>query len=181
MSHPMFERHREILERAVTAIRKRTHWSAYPEVPSGKIYGETAKADGQAAFQARLNKPFEIDQPGTIGQVGAEDAPFGLKLGITYPKVDLAVLLPAARQAMRAWSDADPETRVGICLEILHRINKRSFEMAGAVMMTTGQAFMMAFQAGGPHAQDRGLEAVTYAWQEMTRVPSHVTWEKKVS
>ncbi len=177
----MFERHREILERAVTAIRERTHWSAYPEVPSGKIYGETAKADGQAAFQARLNKPFEIDQPGTVGQVGAEDAPFGLKLGITYPKVDLAVLLPAARQAMRAWSAADPETRVGICLEILHRINKRSFEMAGAVMMTTGQAFMMAFQAGGPHAQDRGLEAITYAWEEMTRVPRQVTWEKKVS
>ena len=32
--------------------------------------------------------------------------------------------------------------------------------MANAVMHTTGQAFPMAFQAGGPHAQDRGLEAV---------------------
>ena len=28
---------------------------------------------------------------------------------------------------------------------------------------------MMAFQAGGPHAQDRGLEAVAYAWDEMRR------------
>ena len=27
-------------------------------------------------------------------------------------------------------------------------------------MHTTGQGFVMAFQAGGPHAQDRGLEAV---------------------
>jgi phenylacetic acid degradation protein paaN len=53
--------------------------------------------------------------------------------------------------------------------------------MANAVMHTTGQAFMMAFQAGGPHAQDRGLEAVAYAWEEMSRVPGHVTWEKKVS
>ena len=40
----------------------------------------------------------------------------------------------------------------------------RSFELALAVMHTTGQAFPMAFQAGGPHAQDRGLEAVATAW-----------------
>ena len=26
-----------------------------------------------------------------------------------------------------------------------------------------------AFQAGGPHAQDRGLEAIAYAYAEMTR------------
>ncbi|KAG1067767.1 hypothetical protein G6F40_017708 [Rhizopus arrhizus] len=37
---------------------------------------------------------------------------------------------------------------------------------------------MMAFQAGGPHAQDRGFEAVTYAWQEMSRIPGVAIWEK---
>ncbi|MCH7799858.1 MAG: phenylacetic acid degradation protein PaaN [Planctomycetes bacterium] len=181
MSHPLFDRHRETLEAAVAATRARGYWSAYPEMPSGRIYGESAKADGQAAFQARLEKPFEIDQPGTVGQVGAEESPYGTTLGITYPQADLAVLLPAARQAMRGWAAAEPEARVGVCIEILDRINKRSFEMAGAVMMTTGQGFMMAFQAGGPHAQDRGLEAIAYAWEEMTRVPRQVTWEKKVS
>ena len=36
----------------------------------------------------------------------------------------------------------------------------------------------MAFQAGGPHAQDRGLEAVAYAWDEMRRVPTTARWEK---
>ena len=45
-------------------------------------------------------------------------------------------------------------------------------------MHTTGQAFVMAFQAGGPHAQDRGLEAVAYAWDQMRRVPAQATWEK---
>ncbi len=45
-------------------------------------------------------------------------------------------------------------------------------------MHTTGQAFMMAFQAGGPHAQDRGLEAVAYAWDEMRRIPATALWEK---
>jgi len=50
--------------------------------------------------------------------------------------------------------------------------------MANAVMHTTGQAFMMAFQAAGPHAQDRGLEAVAYAWDEMKRIPARAIWEK---
>jgi phenylacetic acid degradation protein paaN len=60
-------------------------------------------------------------------------------------------------------------------------LNKRSFEIANAVMHTTGQAFMMAFQAGGPHAQDRGLEAVAYAHAAMTQCPAVVTWSKQVS
>jgi phenylacetic acid degradation protein paaN len=36
----------------------------------------------------------------------------------------------------------------------------------------------MAFQAGGAHAQDRGLEAVAYAWAEMKRIPASAYWEK---
>lgn len=178
MIHPLFERHRKTLEGAVAAIRSRTYWSAYPEIPSGKVYGETAKADGQAAFEARLNKPFALDQPGTVNWVGAEISPYGTRLGITYPQADLSVLLAAAKAAIPAWRDAGVETRVGVCLEILARLNKRSFEIAFAVMHTTGQAFMMAFQAGGPHAQDRGLEAVAYAYEEMKRVPEKVAWEK---
>jgi phenylacetic acid degradation protein paaN len=177
----LYERHHETLDGAVAAIGARTYWSAYPEVPSGKVYGETAKADGHAAFEARLHKPFDLDQPGTVGTVGHEVSPFGMALGIGYPQADLDVLLPAAQSAVTAWAAAGPETRVGVALEILDRINKRSFEMANAVMHTTGQAFMMAFQAGGPHAQDRALEAIAYAWEEMSRVPRRVTWQKKVS
>ena len=67
---------------------------------------------------------------------------------------------------------------MGVSLEILARLNKLSFEIAYAVQHTTGQGFMMAFQAGGPHAQDRGFEAVTYAWQEMSRIPGVAIWEK---
>lgn len=178
MSHPFFERHQETLEQAVATVRSRTYWSAYPEIPSGKIYGETAKADSEAAFNARLNKPFEIDQPGTTGRVGAETSPYGMALEITYPRADLDVLLKAAKAANPEWRDAGIEARVGVCLEILARLNKRSFEIAYAVMHTTGQAFMMAFQAGGPHAQDRGLEAVAFAYNEMKRVPAKVVWEK---
>jgi phenylacetic acid degradation protein paaN len=172
------QRHQKTLNDALTAIRSRTYWSAYPEIPSGKIYGETAKADGQAAFDARLNKPFMLDQPATQGMVGDEISPYGKRLGITYPKADINALLKTVKATIPAWRDAGIETRVGICLEILARLNKRSFEIGFAVMHTTGQAFMMAFQAGGPHAQDRGLEAVAYAYEEMKRVPEKVTWEK---
>jgi phenylacetic acid degradation protein paaN len=178
VSHPLFEKHRPLLEQALKAIHDRTYWSGYPEIPSGKVYGENAKAEGQAAFEGRLNKPFPIDQPGTTGQTGKEVSPYGIALGITYPKADLKVLLAAAKSAMPAWRDAGVEARIGVCLEILQRLNKRSFEIANAVMHTTGQAFMMAFQAGGPHAQDRGLEAVAYAYDEMKRIPASVLWEK---
>ena len=81
-------------------------------------------------------------------------------------------------QAQEQWKKAGPEAWAGVCLEILARINKHSFEIANAVMHTTGQAFLMAFQAGGPHAQDRGLEAVAYAWDELRRVPASAQWEK---
>ncbi|MHC5023281.1 MAG: phenylacetic acid degradation protein PaaN [Planctomycetota bacterium] len=180
MTHPLFDRHRETLEKAVQAIHTRQHFSAYPEVPSGKIYGASARDEGLEAFKARLNTPFQLDQPAS-GTVGDEVSPYGMALGITYPKADLDALASAAGTALPSWKKAGVAARVGVGLEILHRLNQRSFEIAFAVMHTTGQGFMMAFQAGGPHAQDRGLEAIAYAWEEMTRTPEHVTWSKKVS
>jgi phenylacetic acid degradation protein paaN len=174
----MFSEHQPLLDQAVKAIHDRGYWSPFPEMPSPKAYGETAADDGKAAFEARLNKPFDLDQPGTLGRIGNEVSPYGMDLGITYPKADLDVLFPAIAQAATAWRAAGPEAWTGVSLEILKRLNKRSFEIAHAVMHTTGQAFMMAFQAGGPHAQDRALEAVAYAWSEMSQVPKTAHWEK---
>ncbi len=132
----------------------------------------------QGPFEARLNKPFALSQPGTVGQAGKEVSPYGTELGVTYPKPDLDQLFAGVAEGMPAWRKAGPEAWIGVSLEILHRLNRRSFEIAYAVMHTTGQAFMMAFQAGGPHAQDRGLEAVAYAWDEMRRIPKRAVWEK---
>jgi phenylacetic acid degradation protein paaN len=178
MPDAFFERHQTLLLQATEAIAKRGYWSAYTEMPSPKAYGETANEDGKAAFDALLGKPFALAQAATIGQVGREASPYGFDLGITYPKADLDQLFAAIKLAAPAWRKAGPQTWVGVSLEILQRLNRRSFEIAYAVMHTTGQAFMMAFQAGGPHAQDRGLEAVAYAWQEMSRVPAAAYWEK---
>ncbi|MDQ6618651.1 MAG: phenylacetic acid degradation protein PaaN [Pseudomonadota bacterium] len=173
-----FERHRATLDRALQAIAERGYWSPYPESPSPRNYGEGAVEAGKAAFDALVDKPFDLDMPGSTGRVGSERSPFGLQLGITYPSVDIDELLAAVTRAEDTWRKAGPETWVGVCLEILHRINRQSVLMAHAVMHTTGQAFMMAFQAGGPHAQDRGLEAVAYAWDEMRRIPARALWEK---
>ncbi|MEU7203362.1 phenylacetic acid degradation protein PaaN [Streptomyces sp. NPDC045470] len=172
----LLEKHRPTLDQALEAIRTRAYWSPHPEHP--KAYGENAAADGQSAFDALRGKRFELDQPGTDDWVGAEVSPYGIGLNISYPHPDADVLLPAMRAAVPAWRDAGPQTRALVCLEILSRISARTHEFAQAVMHTSGQAFMMAFQAGGPHAQDRGMEAVAYAYAEQVRTPDQASWSK---
>jgi phenylacetic acid degradation protein paaN len=174
----LFERHRETLDGARAAIRSRAYYSAYPESASGKVYGETAAAEGKAAFDARLGRPFALDQPATGETVAPERSPYGLALGVAYPLADVDALVAAAVSAGERWGRVPIGERVGVALEALARINRRSFEMAHAVMHTTGQSFLMGFQAGGPHAQDRALEAIAYAYDEMSRVPERVIWEK---
>jgi phenylacetic acid degradation protein paaN len=172
-----FALHADTLNRALTAISERTYWSAYPESPSPRVYGETAAADGQAAFRAHLGGRFDLGQAAQDWVV-TERSPFGVDLGVSYPHADPDALLAAARTAMPAWRDAGPRERAGVCLAVLARLHANVFELANAVQFTTGQAFVMAFQAGGAHALDRALEAVAYAYAEMTRHPGAASWEK---
>ncbi len=184
----LIERHKPTLDKAVAAAHDRSYFSAYPESPSPRVYGETAAADGLEAYKALLGKPFSgVDIPGTDGAAGSERSPFGdaggpsgdAQLGVTYPHIgDVEKLFAAMRAATPAWRDAGPLARAAVCIEIVDRINKRSFELANAVMHTTGQPFVMAFQAAGPHAQDRALEAIAYAYAEMTRHAPTAYWEK---
>ena len=171
MSTSLFEKHRAKLESALEAIRTRGYWPAYSEMPSPKVYGETAPDDGKRAFEAHLGKQFSLDQPGQTGWLGGERSPYGVALDVQYPVCDVAALIRAGQKAMTAWQALGCEGRTGICVEILERLNRQSFELAHSVMMTTGQGWMMAFQAGAPHAQDRGLEAVTYAYREQSFNP----------
>ncbi|MBP8923199.1 MAG: phenylacetic acid degradation protein PaaN [Thauera sp.] len=178
MSHPLLEKHRDILNGALNAIATRGYWTPFPEMPSPKLYGETAPDDGKRAFEAHLGKQFELGQPGQTGWHGGETSPYGVALDVSYPVCDPDALIAAGLEAMKGWQAVGADGRTGICLEILTRLNKQSFELGHAVMMTTGQGWMMAFQAGAPHAQDRGLEAVAYAWREQSFVPADTTWEK---
>ncbi len=181
MSHELFDRHRDMLEKAVAATRSREYYSGFNESPSPRVYGESAAADGKAAFEAHLGSEFPLSTPGASGTVATEKSPFGFELGTSYPRVTEAgvdVLLEAAQAGMKQWRDAGPLARVGVGLEILHRLHGRIFELANAVQHTSGQAFVMAFQAGGAHALDRALESIAYAHEEMTRVPETAVWEK---
>ena len=178
-AHQLIAQHRPTLDQALEAIRTRAYWSPHPEHP--KAYGENGSLDmaaGKAAFDALLGSRLDLGQPGTDDWVGGEVSPYGIELGVTYPHADVDTLLPAMRAGQRAWRDAGAELRAMVCLEILKRISDRTHEFAHAVMHTSGQAFMMAFQAGGPHAQDRGLEAVAYAYVEQVRTPDNAEWTK---
>ncbi|MCP3993966.1 MAG: phenylacetic acid degradation protein PaaN, partial [bacterium] len=173
----LFEKHEENLKQALAAIASREYWSPYPESP--RAYGDDAPHNGQEAFEGRLNRPFGLGQPAIRRSAAAETSPYGTELGVTYPVAGIETLVKAASTAMKTWGNASPRQRVGVCLEILDRLKDNSFEMAHTVMQTTGQPFLMAFQTGGPHALDRGLEAVAYAHAEMSRLPDgEVTWEK---
>ncbi|RAA99720.1 phenylacetic acid degradation protein PaaN [Burkholderia multivorans] len=178
MTHALFTKHEDTLKRALAAIESRGYWSPFAEMPSPKVYGESGNTDGEAAFKSHLGKTFELDQPASGATVGAERSPYGVALDIRYPKSTPDALIAAAAAAQRTWREAGPSAWIGVSLEILARLNRASFEIAYSVMHTTGQAFMMAFQAGGPHAQDRALEAVAYAWDQLRRIPADAHWEK---
>ncbi|PTM96084.1 phenylacetic acid degradation protein PaaN [Mycoplana dimorpha] len=173
----LFETHAGLLADAVKAIEERGFWSAFSEVP--RSYGETLPEEGKAAFEALLGKPFPLDQSEDDGRAGGEVSPFGPALGITYPRTGIDRLIERASASAAGWAQASVEARCGVALEIIARLNRASFLIAHAVEQTTGQAFAMAFQAGGPHAHDRALEAVAYAYREMTDIPQgDVAWEK---
>jgi len=174
----LFQKHENTLNQAIEAIHQRGYWTPYKEQPSPKIYGENADEEGKKAVSSYFSTTFDLGQPGKVGVANSEKSPYGVAMDISYPVCDISVLIDAAKKAQKPWQKIGAKGRVGVCLEILDRINKKSFEIAHAVMLTTGQGWMMAFQAGGPHAQDRGLEAVTYAWNEMKNIPSESIWEK---
>jgi phenylacetic acid degradation protein paaN len=174
----LFDRHRTLLDDALRALAHRGHWSPFPEAPSPKVYGESAQAEGRNAVLALCGKDYPLDQPGERARVATERSPFGVALDIRYPECEGEALVATALATEPAWQAIGPEGRVGVLLEALKRIHSRSFEIAHAVMLTTGQGPMMAFQAGGPHAQDRALEAIATAWKAMADVPAEATWEK---
>src|SRR3954453_6915005 len=177
----LFNAHQDTLDKAVEATRSREYYSAFNESPSPRVYGESAAAEGKAAFDAWRGTTFPVGVEGAEGTVATEKSPFGFALDVSYPRVSPAgidALLAASAAGLAAFRDAGPQARAGVCLEILHRLHARIFELANAVQHTSGQAFVMAFQAGGAHALDRALESVAYAYDEMTRIPETALWEK---
>ncbi len=176
----LFEKHNALLNKAIEALHARTFYAAFPEQPAPTIYGETADADGQAKFKVTLGKKFsELKQSGETDWAGQEESPYLRDaLKISYPIFSADELVEKSAKAFHLWRKVSKEQRAGILLESLDRVKARFFEIAYAMMHTTGQGFMMAFQASGPHAADRALEAIAAGYEELSRFPQSVLWDK---
>lgn len=176
----LYQKHKDLLEKAITALHERTFFAAYPEHPSPKIYGETADKDGREKFQASMSKNFEeLDQGNASSWVGVEESPYLQEpLNIKYPSYSVDELVNKGTAAFHVWRKVSAEDRAGILVESLERMKSRFFEIAYATMHTTGQGYMMAFQASGPHAADRALEAIASGYEELKRYPGGTIWDK---
>ena len=171
---------KERLEAAYAAQQSRTYFAAWPESP--RAYAEDGMAQGLSAFQSLLTQNFtELLQEGSEGWVGDEVSPYMMTgLGVQYPKFAPEVLIANAKSAQKVWSKTPADVRAVVLLDALDRVALRFFEIAYATMHTTGQSFMMSFQASGPHANDRALEVLSMAYHELNRFPSDVTWVKNM-
>lgn len=175
----LFQKHQSIIENAVTALHKRSFYAQYPEMPNA--YPESANAEAQAKYQNQLGKKFDrLRQSADTTVTAAEISPYTQEaLSISYPAFQaIDSYITAAENAAPAWKSASPDVRAALLVEAIERMKEDFFEIAYATQHTTGQAFMMSFQASGPHAADRALEAVALGYSEQTRYPTEVVWDK---
>jgi phenylacetic acid degradation protein paaN len=172
--------HHTLLTQAIEALHTRKFFAAFPEHPAPSVYGETADADGQAKFKETLGKRFtELKQTGESSWAGQEESPYLQQpLNVSYPVFTTDALISKSKTAFHEWRKVSKEDRAAILIESLERIKKRFFEVAYATMHTTGQGYMMAFQASGPHAADRALEAIAAGYEELSRIPGAALWDK---
>ncbi|MBF8963034.1 phenylacetic acid degradation protein PaaN [Pontibacter sp. FD36] len=180
MTSDLKNKNLSIIENAVKALHERRFFAQYPENPMPDIYGETADKEGRERYKQHLNNKFtELVHDNAENWAGQEESPYEQQpLGIKYPYFSAETLVSRADEAFHQWRKVKPVDRAAILVESLERMKERFFEIAYATMHTTGQAYMMSFQASGPHAADRALEAIAAGYEEQTRFPENMEWEK---
>jgi phenylacetic acid degradation protein paaN len=164
-------------QKYIEAYRNRSFNSFFEENP--RRYDEDSADKGLIAFNAHLGNSFsEIDQ-GNDFKTASEQSPFtGDKLGVTYSNQTVDANITLAKSSQLSLSKLSIEHRFAMLKESLDNLEKRFFELAYATMHTTGQSFMMSFQASGPHAADRALEAMVASYLELNTFPNKVDWIK---
>lgn len=178
MTQNLFEKHKAILEDAIKALGTRAYYTPYPENP--KAYAEDSDQKAKAFISSVMNNNFdELHQGQGENWIGGEISPFlQLGIGVKYPSYNVSTYVQNGLNAQKIWSKASTEVRAGILIESLDRIKNRFFDIAYATMHTTGQGYMMAFQASGPHSNDRALEAIATGYAELTKIPNKAQWVK---
>jgi phenylacetic acid degradation protein paaN len=168
----------DFLASAETAFNNKKFFSAFPENP--KLYPEESNEKGLFFFQSALNSDFNpLNFTDYLNLNGEEVSPYlSVGLGIKYPIFSTNLLIDHSLSSQSKWSMMSPQSRADVLLESLNNIKNRFFDIAYATMHTTGQSFMMSFQASGPQACDRALESIVLGLNELTRLPSEVKWVK---
>lgn len=174
----LYEKHSETLQNAINALGARTFYTPYPEHP--KAYAPELNDQGRDTFSGKMNSNFDELGVDASSWIGDEVSPFmQTGIGVKYPQVSVDALIENAKAA-KSWRDVSVNDRAGVLIESLDRVKERFFELAYATMHTTGQNFMMSFQASGPHANDRALEAIAQGYAELTRYPESTEWVKNM-
>lgn len=176
----LYDKHKYKISEATDALFKRYFYAAYSENP--KSYAEDADRKGKTAFATQMNTNFdELYQGDSMHFIGEEVSPYlQVGIGVQYPSYDVETLISNSTKALKQWRMVDVETRAGILVETLERLKERFFDIAYATMHTTGQSFMMSFQASGPHACDRAMEAIVQGLAELKRYPENAEWKKNL-
>lgn len=174
----LFDKHSKLLEDAIAALKTRGYYTPYPESP--KAYAEDGDAKGKTYISTVMNNNFgELKQDGATSWIGEEISPYlQMGIGVKYPTVDTNTYIQRAEAAQKVWSKLSPQMRAGLLIEALDRMKSRFFDITYATMHTTGQSYMMSFQASGPHSNDRALEAVATGFAELTKMVTAADWIK---
>ena len=164
----------------IKANHERKYFFHFNENP--KAYPENLQAEGLTLFQKKLNTNYTLPAENKNNAFyGEEISPYmQTGLGIHYPKTDVETLVANAEKSFDVWRKLSVDQRFNILYETLEKISHRFFEIAYATMHTSGQSFLMSFQASGPHACDRALEVMTTAYEQLTYFPDEVEWVKNM-
>lgn len=163
----------------LNALHNRQFFFHFNENP--KAYPENLMAEGLLAFQNKLNNNYSLPNVNSTEFYGEEISPYlQTGLGIHYPKSSKSDLINNAQSAFNSWRKIPVAKRYDVLLQTLNKVSERFFEMAYATMHTTGQSFLMSFQASGPHACDRALEVISTGLEQLTYYPEHVEWKKNM-
>ena len=168
-----------LLDEALAAIASRASFSGFQESGSRRFHEASKIEGGKRRFEQALGQSFVLRSSDSDFMTAEEVSPFtGEPLGIRYEDEDIDAVYSRADTAMRSWAKVPPSERVKLCVDLLRDIDACGFEIAHAVMHTAGQSFPMAFAGSGANALDRGLEAVAWAWREMSALPETARWSK---
>ena len=171
MSHP-FRTSPATLDRAVEAIADRGYWTAFPDRRARRSMAKAPrKRARQRSMRCTISRFPLSSRPRSDRSATSDRRTASRSASRTRSPISTACW---RRSKRRKPDGAKPGPTRGSASASKFSIGStRAFEIANAVMHTTGQAFMMAFQAGGPHAQDRGLEAVPGIGALRDRGPAH--------